>query len=93
MGELRTTERIHDAAVIQKSDQVFLPSAHQSVIAVWGLGGKGMLVYSVLHAVLGRLRHYQYFNQGDSNARAVTLILILSGCLIVFNQFKHVTIF
>ena len=32
---------MHDAAVHQKRDRLFLPSAHQSVTAVWGMGGQG----------------------------------------------------
>jgi len=51
---------MHDAAVLQKKDRLFFSSVHQAVTAVWGMGGKAMLVHLVLDAVAkGRLRHYK----------------------------------
>jgi hypothetical protein len=38
----------------------------------------------VLHAVLGWFRLYQYYNQGDIQARPVTLSFVFSGSVPLF---------
>lgn len=58
---LQLTERMHDAAVHQKRDRVFLHSVNLSVTAVWGMGGWEVLGHLLLaDGALGWYRLHQF---------------------------------
>ena len=69
---------MHDAAVLQKTDRLFLHSVNQSVTAVWGEGAKVVLVHLLLDEVSrGGYATFSIFNQGGDQAGTVTLFLCL----------------
>jgi len=75
---LPITESIADVGAAlseHKSDYIQLNKQQAATMLVWG--GTEWSGNAVLHAVLGRLRLYQYSNRGDSRARAISYFLFL----------------